>query len=327
MRSIPSPCLPGGKRNLLLFAALLSLAGSPALGEQEVQPLPAHAREQAVLLSALTFPAPGEFFAALAKAGRPNFTPAARVPVPISVSERPRIALLIGVLLADGFLAVENQNGQDMKNIGKDLMEMAGKLNAGENVVARGRSITDFAENNDWNSLREELEATRNEIRMSLTAQKDPGLSLLVSLGAWLRAIHAGTLVVNRNYAAEPAALFRQSDLVDAWQRRASILPPRFLNNAWVGFTLENTVRIGDIMRPENNGDTALPPEAMTAIEDLAAGIMARLIEAPPGENPVLSGPENDAVESAGEAPEAKPENNDAPAEKAAEPKNPDPEA
>lgn len=256
--------------------------------------------ENAVLLSALTFPSPGEFFAALSKAGRPNLSAAGRVPVPMSISERPRIALVVGLLLADGYLAIENQNSQDMKNIGRDLIEMAKKLNAGEHVVSRGRSITDFAENNDWNSLREELEATRNEIRISLTAQKDPGLSLMVSLGAWLRSIQAGALIVSNQYDAGPASLFRQDAMVDAWQRRAAILPNRFLENPWVYFILGQTSDIGRLMDSQNAG-SEVPCEAEIArIEALTGFIIAQLVEIPPGESPqpLAPAPTNQEVEA-----------------------------
>lgn len=307
-------CLRSVARPLLVCCALVCtplVRAQNQTGEQAMTgphdppvALPAAAMESAVLLSALTFPSPGEFFAALAKAGRPSFTPAGRCTVPIAISERSRIALVVGILLADGYLAVENQSSQDMKNIGKDLIEMARKLNAGENVLARGRGITDFAENNDWNALREELEATRNEIRISLTAQKDPGLSLLVSMGAWLRSIHAGALVVSRQYAPEPSALFLQSALVDAWQKRAAILPARFLDDPWVAFTLAQTREIGALLarpvQPEqetSQNDSSAPDETtISRLAELTGFIIAQLVEVPPGESPRVPSP---AVEQA----------------------------
>jgi len=268
--------------------ALTLLVSSASLGEMQPEILSPPDMEKAVLLSALTFPSPGEFFTALSKAGRPNLSAAGRVPVPMSISERPRIALVVGLLLADGYLAIENQNSQDMKNIGRDLIEMAKKLNAGEHVVARGRSITDFAENNDWNSLREELEATRNEIRISLTAQKDPGLSLLVSLGAWLRSIQAGALIVSRQYDASPASLFRQETLVEAWQRRAAILPSRFLENPWVFFILGQTADIGRLMKQKDSEAEAPCEKEIAEIEALTGLIISQLVEIPPGDSPRL---------------------------------------
>lgn len=272
----------------LCFIIGLSIAASTPARTQ-AESIPPQAMENAMLLSALTFPTPGEFFAALAKSGRPNLSAAGRVAVPLSISERPRIALVVGLLLADGYLAIENQNSQEMKNIGRDLIEMAKKLNAGEHVVARGRSITDFAENNDWNSLREELEATRNEIRMSLTAQKDPGLSLLVSLGAWLRSIQAGATIVSQQYDTSPAELFRQAALVEAWQRRAAILPSRFLENPWVFFILSQTSDIGKLMEVEEGDAIGAPSEKRIAeIESLTRFIITQLIEPAPGEAPQI---------------------------------------
>jgi hypothetical protein len=283
----PTPTFHASARVILIISQILSLLCLPVAGAETVpENLPAPAIENAELISALTFPSSGEFFAALAKAGRPNLSASGRVPVPMSISERPRIALVVGLLLADGYLAVENQNSQEMKNIGRDLIEMAKKLNAGEHVVSRGRSITDFAENNDWNSLREELEATRNEIRISLTAQKDPGLSLMVSMGAWLRSIHAGAVVVSRQYGEDAASLFRQAALVSAWQRRTAILPARFLADPWVDFILNRIEGISSLIG-DPGGDTGPPTEAQIAELEAQTGfIISRLVETPPGESP-----------------------------------------
>ena len=36
-----------------------------------------------------------------------------------------------------------------------------------ENVLSRGNSINEFAENSEWDALQEELEATQNEVKAS----------------------------------------------------------------------------------------------------------------------------------------------------------------
>ena len=59
---------------------------------------------------------------------------------------------------------VRAQDGQGVKNTGKEIINLARKLNVSQSVISRGNSINDFAENNDWSALREELEATQNEV-------------------------------------------------------------------------------------------------------------------------------------------------------------------
>ena len=75
------------------------------------------------------------------------------------------MALNLGTLIADGYIAVEAHDGQQVKNVGKDVLALAKKLSVSQSVLARSASITQFAENDAWDQLNEELEATQNEVK------------------------------------------------------------------------------------------------------------------------------------------------------------------
>ena len=71
--------------------------------------------------------------------------------------------------------------------------QLAKALGVNENVLSRGNSISEFAENSEWDALQEELEATQNEVKTSMQSHSDQDLVILVSLGGWIR----GTQVVS----------------------------------------------------------------------------------------------------------------------------------
>jgi hypothetical protein len=191
---------------------LLSPALSAAAAEDSMTPSQIEAVER---LEAVTIPVPGEFFVAMARAGqRPWNQYLSQIPVPVT-DDRSRIALLLGVLVADGYTAVEAQDGQSVKNIGKEITAQAKKLNVNQSVLGRSNSINDFAENNDWNALREELEATQNEVKLDMAEQSDDRLVTLVSLGAWIRGIDIASRMVHDDYSRETAALLRQPAIVE----------------------------------------------------------------------------------------------------------------
>ena len=146
---------------------------------------------------------PGEFFAAINKLERPNWKQLVRTGTPEATANRAQIALVLGTLVADGYIAVEAQDGQGVKNIGKEIINLAKKLNVSQSVLGRGNSINDFAENNDWNALREELEATQNEVKLDMFEQKDSNLVTLVSLGAWVRGTELASGLIERSYTPE----------------------------------------------------------------------------------------------------------------------------
>jgi hypothetical protein len=152
-----------------------------------------HAQESAEEIEVLTIPSPAEFFAALDKIAKPDWAAFYRDPIPTTYAERPLAAINLGTLVTDGYIAVEAQDGQQVKNTGKDIISLARALGVGEHVLARGKSIGDFADRNDWSALREELDATTNEVRLAMAAQRDEGLATLIAAGAWIRALQAGS--------------------------------------------------------------------------------------------------------------------------------------
>jgi hypothetical protein len=178
-----------------------------------------------VRLEAVTIPTPGEFFVAIDKQGQPNWTQLFDPKSAAPTSSRERMALVLGILVADGYIAVEAQNSQAVKNIGRDIINLAKKLNVSQSILGRGNSLSDFAGNNDWSALREELEATQNEVKLAMAEQKDRDLVILVTLGAWIRGTDVTTSFVSRNFSPQLAELVRQPAIVQYFLDQIAELP------------------------------------------------------------------------------------------------------
>src|SRR6266436_7416939 len=76
---------------------------------------------KAVKNDSISIPTPGELFAALEKPGKPNWSGQYRAPMPMTYRNRAQIALNLGGLIADGFIAIEAKDSQQVKNIGSDI--------------------------------------------------------------------------------------------------------------------------------------------------------------------------------------------------------------
>jgi hypothetical protein len=189
---------------------------------------------QVVRIESITIPMPGEFFAAINKLGRPNWKQLVRTGTPEVTSSRSQIALILGTLVADGYIAVEAQDSQGVKNIGKEIINLAKKLNVSQSVLGRGNSINDFAENNDWNALREELEATQNEVKLDMFEQKDSSLVTLVTLGAWVRGTELASGLIEHSYTPESARLLRQPAIVEYLLEQIRTLPKPMQEDALI---------------------------------------------------------------------------------------------
>jgi hypothetical protein len=218
-----------GLCTLALVSAFSASAAQQSAANMTVAdtPLSADELKNAASVDALTVPTPGEFFKAIEKGGKPNWNSQYRPPVSIRSTDRARMALNLGTLIADGYIAVEAHDGQQVKNVGKDVLALAKKLSVSQSVLARSASITQFAENDQWDQLNEELEATQNEVKKALEENRDTDLITLVSIGGWIRGTEVVTGLVLQNYNPEDARLLRQPALVSFLKSKLTSLPGR----------------------------------------------------------------------------------------------------
>jgi len=202
------------------------LVGCCAVIGAEPARLPADQLAKAIRSDAISIPTPGELFAALEKPGKPNWIGQYRGPIPTTYRNRAQIALNLGGLIADGFIAVEAQDSQQVKNIGTDIIKLAKALGVSENVLSRGNSINEFAEGSEWDALQEELEATQNEVKSSMQSHRDQDLIILVSVGGWIRGTQAVSAAVMQNYDERAAKVLRQPALVSFIQSKINDISP-----------------------------------------------------------------------------------------------------
>ena len=212
--------------SIVFLAATVTAAEAPRLSSEQLA--------KAVRNDAISIPTPGELFAALGKPGKPNWSGQFRGPIPTTYRNRPQIALNLGGLIADGFIAVEAQDGQQVKNIGTDIIKMAKALGVSENILGRSNSINDFAENNEWDALQEELEATQNEVKSSMQSHQDQDLVILVSLGGWIRGTEVVSSAVLQNFNEQSAKVLRQPALVSFIHDKVRDISPETRNDPLV---------------------------------------------------------------------------------------------
>ncbi len=218
------------------FAALAPLcawaAGPPAptptvvavAAEESLSPAEMKAATQT---DAMSVPTPGELFAALGKQCKPNWASQFRPGVNTALSNRAQIALNLGGLIADGYVAVEAMDAGQVKNIGRDILMLGRSLGISKEIIERGQTITTFAENNEWNALKEELEATQNEVKAAMEKIRDEDLVTLISLGGWIRGTEVVCGIIGDNFSDASASLIRQPAVVAYLRLKLSALSPK----------------------------------------------------------------------------------------------------
>lgn len=200
----------------------------------EMPPLTADQMSSAIELEVISVPTPGELFAALNKQCKPDWTGEFRGPITTAYSDRSQAALNLGGLIADGYIAVEAMDGQQVKNLGRDILGLSKNLGISKGILDRGESINRFAQDNDWPALKEELEAMQNEVKQEMENLHDDDLITLLSVGAWVRGTYVVSDVVLKNFSQNTSCILRQPALVDYLRGRLDKLPPRMKDSATV---------------------------------------------------------------------------------------------
>src|SRR5262245_37865085 len=214
---------------------VIALIGSAiAAAAAETGRISADQLAKAAKSDSISIPTPGELFAALEKPGKTNWSDQYRGPMPMTYRNRAQIALNLGGLIADGFIAVEAKDSQQVKNIGSDIIKLAKALGVSENLLKRGNSINEFAENDEWDTLQEELEATQNEVKSSMQTHSDQDLVILVSLGGWIRGTQVVSGAIMQKYDERSAKVLRQPALVHFMQSKINEISPELRQEALV---------------------------------------------------------------------------------------------
>jgi hypothetical protein len=246
---------------LLAPAMLALLAATCASAAGEPQHLSSDQIAKATRTDAITIPTPGELFAALGKAGKINWSAQYRGPIPTTYSDRAQIALNLGGLVADGFIAIEAKDGQQVKNIGSDIIKLGKALGVSEQLLGRGNSINEFAEHNEWDTLQEELEATQNEVKSSMQSHADQDLVVLVTLGGWIRGTQVVTGAIVKNYSESAARVLRQPGLVRFLQSKLNEMSPELRQDLLVKHVNEQLTVIEKLV--------SFPEDKVPTVEDV----------------------------------------------------------
>ena len=253
---------------LLLLASLAVTSAAERPAKQiDLRQFPADTVENVVV------PVPSEVFAVLDQLGNPNWReqlgPAATHP---ATANRAKDALLLGTVIADGFIAVEAEDSERVKEIGRNVLTLAEAINVRKSVVARSNSIVEKADAREWNAVRREFDGALQDVNQAMVELNDGPLAQLVSLGGWLRGTEALTSIVQEKYSRERAELLHQPLLIDYFDQQLAAMSPRLRRTPLVDEVGKALDQIGPLVKKSADGD--IPAETVAEINRITTRIV-----------------------------------------------------
>lgn len=122
------------------------------------------------------------------------------------------LALEMGYLLADGFIAVRSGHMNDIKPIALDLTRYGRALGVGDKMNTHSAGLLEHAEKGQMAEFKRILSSTQSDVNEELTALRDPDLSHLIALGGWIRALEASAAALRENFDAVQARVIFYPD-------------------------------------------------------------------------------------------------------------------
>jgi hypothetical protein len=235
------------RKNLFLAFASFAPAEPPSPADES------HLPRQVQRIDGVLVPVPSEIFGTLDRFHDANWQSALRPDVAAlqPTGNAAQIALSLGVVIGEGFIAVAAEDRTEVQNLGKAALKLARALGVEKTLLKRGASIVDHAGKKEWTAVRKEWSAADGDVKRAMIEIGSEPLSQLVSLGGWLRGADALSALVSQHYSAENAQLLHQPALIDYFGKRLSKMGNKIRADAIVIETEKGLIRLRPLIGTE----------------------------------------------------------------------------
>lgn len=182
-----------------------------------------------------------------------------------------KLALEMGYLMADGFIAVRSGHMNDIKPIALDLSRYGKAMGVGEKMNSYSASLLEHAEKGQLEEFKRILASTQGAVNEELTALRDPDLAHLLALGGWVRALEASAAAIEQRFDVEQARVIFYPDAPAYFNEILQGLHPRTARRIKVELMskllnqLVSTMALGEGEQPS--------PEKVRSIRETAGNI------------------------------------------------------
>jgi len=198
-----------------------------------------------------------------------------RVPKSIRLDNRIKYALSFGVLIGDGFLAVEEEDTKAIEALGRELLRRAKGIGVQQRVSRHSKELLELAKRSDWAALRKELIITQKDVENAMLDLRDEEMAHILSLGGWIRGLEIAAASVSEDFTPERVSKLRQMDLLDYYLQRLDTLSPPLKSTPLISTIISALQEVHQKLAGTKN----LSKEDVSGIRDTARGLVALIDE------------------------------------------------
>lgn len=231
---------------------------------------------EAAIVRGVLVPVPREVFKTLDRFANSNWRDVQRAELAHwrSSGEQTQNALLLGAVIAEGFIAVEAEDAVETKELGRAVLRLARGLGVEKAALRRSRSIVEHADEGDWKAVRKEWDGILPDVQQGMNDLRSEQLAQFVSLGGWLRGIQALTALVAQNYSDENAQLLRQPAVLSHFETQLAGLDGNLKRDPIVVRMAEG---VREMKRVTTSGEAQVSRAEVQTISRLSAKLLKSL--------------------------------------------------
>lgn len=254
---------------ICIVAGVGVIADAQTRSDEYLQ-LPSQARP----VQGIVMPVPKEIFRTLDQFHSANWPAIKRPEIAIwkSRGERTQIASLLGITIAEGFIAMEAKDSAEVKSIGNSVLKLSRGLAVEERALRRSRSIMEHTERAEWGGARDEWDGVLADLENGMIEIKSMDLAQLISIAGWLRGTEALSELVLEDYSEQRSELIRQPALLDSLEKQILAMSPAIQSRPIVAQMLQGLRRIRALSIIDN------APITEAAVREIH-GICSELVE------------------------------------------------
>lgn len=231
--------------------------------------------EKALFKTNVIVPAPSEIIMALDMLSEVKWKEVVTYDKSANYSDNYKIALNLGVRVAQGFIAIQAQdrkNTGEMFRICRDLAENFGAKS--EMFVEEGEILRLLDENN-WTELRSILDDIHLKIKDEMY-KYDPDFVELASVGGWMEGLHIVSKALRSNYSPDASVILYQPELIQYFSEAVKNIKPLNGNNAEVKEISQMMPEIGRLC--EVGSGNPIPLENIEKLYEISSKINRSIV-------------------------------------------------
>lgn len=227
-------------------------------------------------LGNVILPSPGEIFTALDNLDKVNWAKLSNYSTRSDYSTRYAQALNLGIRIADGFVAVNEESQVQCYKMNGVIEQLATQLGFGEYMKMYKDSLTIPIATGQWKKARTSLDNLHFAVQDKISLKGEKDIVVLGGIGGWLEGLYVVSGHLNNNFKKENCDLLNQGRLLKQYRDDLSSLN---LSDPLVEEVSKGLAQIQDIIGTEDTADK-IGFEQVTQLHTISKALTAKIINA-----------------------------------------------